>query len=527
MNTGPDSNTAIVPLKEMTRENHRMISSLPQQPPMASAPKARFLLSWWDREVNIWVLRKPATELFSSMDEGVDLNQNRKLLKTIVVKGDFNISSATINPEGTLLVVSTATDIKAFQLEHQDPSKPSDVKISTIDVPQKLSKLGASRVQLSPDSSWLCVVQDGLRVAMAKIERAENGAFTMPPQTIRKLPRFGRHIPRHVQNGGLGKYDRNITHIAFSPDSRMVATADLAGYVDTWILRAQNDQKNGAEDAESSSSSESDSSENEEESVAGDVESWVRNPAGKLLPKLPAAPAILSFSDEVPASQGDDYTLLGITSSWNIHVFHPLQGGLTPWSRRHPRKALPAPVLDLIDLPKGVFWQGPRAWIYGVSFLVMIDFSQDLPQPTEVAGVLVDQVGLKRKRTGKSTGAGGKMALGNLKPHNVTKHVDGKEEDIDMDDARPDDESNSDDEMDGANAELAQLRNTHNTNGGHAAGTELATTGAQRNSWWITHKYRPILGVVPLGEGEVALVERPLWDTDMPERYFGGEEWER
>lgn len=516
----------------MTRENHRIISSLPQQPPITSAPKARFLLSWWDREVNIWVLRKPATELFSSVDEGVNLNQNRKLLKTIVVKGDFNISSATINPEGTLLVVSTATDIKAFRLEHQDPLKPSDVKISSIEVPQKLAKLGASRVQLSPDSSWLCLVQDGLRVAMAKIERAEDEvSFTIPSQAIRKLPRFGRHIPRHVKNGGLGKYDRNITHITFSPDSRMVATADLAGYVDTWVLRSQKDKQNGAEEVEAgdSSSSESDDSESEEESVADDVESWVRNPNGKLLPKLPTAPAILSFSEELPAAQGDDYTLLGVTSSWNIHVFHPLQGGLTPWSRRHPRKALPAPVLDLIDLPKGVFWQGPRAWIYGVSFLVMIDLSQDLPQPTEATGVSTDQVGLKRKRTGKSTGAGGKMALGNLKPHNVTKHVDGEEEDIEMDDARPDEESNSDDEMDGAGtgAELAQLRNTHNGNGDQAAGTELTATGAQRNAWWITHKYRPILGVVPLGESEIALVERPLWDTDMPERYFGGEEWER
>jgi U3 small nucleolar RNA-associated protein 4 len=518
---GPDANMAIVPLKEMTREYHRIISNLPQQPPITSAQKARFIVSWWEREVHIWVLRKPAAELVKPGEGHFDLNQNRKLLRTIVIKGDFNISCATINPEGTLLVVSTATDVKAFRLEHQDPVKPSDVNITTVDVPQRLSKLGASKVQLSPDSSWLCLVQDGLRVLVANIDRSDDGgSFFIPENKIRKVFRLSRHTARHIQNGGLGKYDRSITHITFSRDSKMLATADMAGYVDTWVLRGQKDKKNGAEEA--GSSSEGDSSESEE-SVAGDAESWVRNPNGKLLPKLPSAPTVLSFSDDVPASRSNDYTLLGMTSSWNMHVFHPLQGSLTPWSRRHPRKALPAPVLDLIDPPKGVFWQGSRVWIYGISFLVMFDLSQDLPQPAPGTG----QVGLKRKRTGKNTGAGGKMALGNLAPQRVTKHLGNKEVDVDMDDVQPDDESNSDDDMGGtAGEELTQR------NGGHAsssAGMDLAetTTGTQRSAWWMTLKYRPILGVVPLDEGEIALVERPIWDMEMPERYFAGEEWER
>lgn len=129
----------LVPLREMGRENHRTISNLPQQPPILSAQKARFITSWWDREVHIWALRKPATEIFNQTgeeeeDEDVDINKNRKLLKTIVVKGDSNISSATINSEGTLLIVSTSIDIKAFRLEHQDPMKPSDVKLSAIEL---------------------------------------------------------------------------------------------------------------------------------------------------------------------------------------------------------------------------------------------------------------------------------------------------------------------------------------------------------------------------------------------------------
>lgn len=43
--------------------------------------------------------------------------------------------------------------------------------------------------------------------------------------------------------------------------------------------------------------------------------------------------------------------------------------------------------------------------------------------------------------------------------------------------------------------------------------------------WWFTFKYREILGVVPLSQGsgsspEVAVVERPIWDVNLPGRYI-------
>jgi len=74
---------------------------------------------------------------------------------------------------------------------------------------------------------------------------------------------------------------------------------------------------------------------------------------------------------------------------------------------------------------------------------------------------------------------------------------------------------------------------------------------------WSTFKYRPILGIVPIGvmtEGdgevvdgndqralghggdpsrgrpwgiEVAIVERPMWDVDLPPRYYGDQEWDK
>jgi len=50
---------------------------------------------------------------------------------------------------------------------------------------------------------------------------------------------------------------------------------------------------------------------------------------------------------------------------------------------------------------------------------------------------------------------------------------------------------------------------------------------------WHTFKYRPIMGVVLVGEGddgvgpEVAIVERPAWEAGLPGRWEGDQEWDR
>lgn len=113
-----------------------------------------------------------------------------------------------------------------------------------------------------------------------------------------------------------------------------------------------------------------------------------------------------------------------------------------------------------------------------------------------------------------------------LGPHFVHKHVEGQEETMDVDEAQSADESNSEDEQMGeTNGELSELRRNKSTT--TTDETDLAETGTGRTAWWMTYKYRPIFGMVSLDDGEVALVERPLWDVDMPATYFAGEEWER
>jgi len=122
------------------------------------------------------------------------------------------------------------------------------------------------------------------------------------------------------------------------------------------------------------------------------------------------------------------------------------------------------------------------------------------------------------------------MARGNLAPHQVRKHTADEEQDIDMEDAGEAEENNSDEDMGEGDGELSQLR-TNAAKNKDTASLEVSANDQERKAWWITYKYRPILGVVPLNKPgqplEVALVERPTWDTEMPERYFSGEPWER
>lgn len=69
-----------------------------------------------------------------------------------------------------------------------------------------------------------------------------------------------------------------------------------------------------------------------------------------------------------------------------------------------------------------------------------------------------------------------------------------------------------------------------------------------KSAWFLSLQYRSILGIVPIGGPddedseipseqvydtaapqsglEVAVIERPLWDVDLPPRFDGGQDWE-
>ncbi len=438
-----------------------------------------------------------------------------------------------------------------FQLDFVKGEHPERLEIKKVELAGV--NTGATKVQISPDNKWISWVEEGSKTMVVKVHAAESSAgISYTTSQPSKLHRIRRQIPKHILLGGLGTYDRNITQMAFSPDSKLLSVADLAGYIDTWVLRGPSEGANGAggeDDGEAASDSSSDSSDDESVDVAS--ERWVRNPKAALLPKLSAAPVVLSFST-TPRGDGD-YDLLVITTIKQFLLFNPLRGVLSEWSRRNTYAKLPAQFRDTRDQVKGVVWQGHRAWLYGVASLFMLDLSQDFnPEKDAPEGSRNGQrQGTKRKRDGQENGAGGRMeAKHSLVPQRVRTAVTGpdgtKWEDVEMADA--DDQKSAgassgveDDDEDVDGGELQRLRDDQGVNG-HA---EEAEKGGARAKWWHTYQFRPILGIVPVGgvqeangltngntsEGlpplEVALVERPLASDDLPERYFAEGEWER
>jgi U3 small nucleolar RNA-associated protein 4 len=517
---------------------------------------SRLLVGWWDREIHIWKLRQSFQEANSTGLESDDGEQNCKKdcprLGRIFIKGESNITSCSVSRDGSVLIVSTATAIKAFHLTVPDLDLDEKLKIREMSVPSKTisttENAGATKVQISPNGRWLAWIEEGTQVRIAEISRDESGPSIQLHSA--KLTRLRRDIPKHVRLGGLGNYERHITHITFSPDSNVLAAADLAGYIDTWIMRESVGQYGEApaeDDGESSS---------DEENGPGAGSPWVRNPKALLIPKLANAPVALSFSNDPIApilrdegEEGpDDYILLAVTATSRIYTFNPLEGSLTKWSRRNAVWKLPEEIRSTRDLIKGVVWAGSRIWMYGVSFVFMVDLAFDFTEQESGAS----KKNRKRKR-GADSGAGSKTEIGTLAPQPVRTLVarDGQEGewlDVEMADAEPqadasgDEDDNVEEEIGGR--ELEKLRKREQRC--RSEGEDNAPPSAEklRKKWWHTYKYRPILGIVPLvnagvGEGgetngvngsskkaareikkiEVALVERPKEDIALPERY--------
>lgn len=598
----------MLPLREFGMEYQRMLPCLPQEPAVQSAAKKRLLMSWWDREVCIWRINKtskPQHESSGSDSEAEKPRQSRKLVAKVVVKGEANISSASIASDGSLLAVSTSAEIKIFRLYSQKPGDSDALKIKKLDVPARLSAKGARLLQFSPDGHWLGTVRRDNRVIITGIVSDESSSFMIQP-ALSELNRLDRGTDKRTLRGGLGTYDRTVTRLAFSSNSRILAVSDLAGFVDTWVLEGRENiapttnGDNAANDASLPSSSDESEIEDDEERKPINVlgQRWIRNPSATLLPRLPSSAVVLCFrpanavaSEPLPDAtvilhptrnnryphsynlpQGED-RLMVVTASGVVMEFKVMQGALSEWSRRNPTASFPKEFNRLRDQTMGCLWDvgksKERIWLYGSSWLWMFDLSQDFPvgAPTQkpfkngyvngdVSNTIQPRPNKRRKMSdgGKTvtvglkratSGAGGavpdsELVTGISRRHQVISHEqDGKVResstehrqrlsDIDLDDS---DEKMGEDNMDSA---LNRLRRDEDAALANGDG-QLAENGDSdyTNSlhWWHTYKYRPIMGIVPIDNGEagleVALVERPTWEMDLPPRYYGDQDWEK
>ncbi|ESZ94051.1 hypothetical protein SBOR_5577 [Sclerotinia borealis F-4128] len=555
---GPDAAPTVLPLAQFGQENQRALPFLPQPSIIQSSTRKRLMMSWWDREIHIWRINGLSES--TNSDEPEVAAANRKLVAKILVRGESNITSATLNAAGNLVAISTVADIKLFRLKARKPEEGEGLKISPVAVPSAFSS-GARSIQFSPDGNWLSIVRDDSSIAVARILQDEEtpSSFSVIPQ-LSRLSRLDRNISKTKLLGGLGAYERTVTQTAFSSDSRILVVSDLAGFVDTWVLEGIEDLTQGLEETQEDDASDDDSDDGldvEEEKKPKLIfgQHWTQNPSATRIPKLPAAPVVLSFRPSMRPAQINGATppatrntpqpishelpvaedrLVIVTSTNEIYEFEVLAGSLTPWSRRNPTSTFPLAFRKLGDLARGCIWDisngRERIWLHGVGWLWMFDLSQDFHFENEEAEENGESeiAGNKRKRfqQGKS-GAGGMIDTDeketgmSRKIRKLIHEEETQETELDIEaikDAMDVDSEDDDREM------KLLLREKSQKSEDEKFGGPAQT--------YKTFKYRPILGVVEIGEGgeggpEVAIVERPIWEADLPMRYEGDQEWEK
>jgi U3 small nucleolar RNA-associated protein 4 len=234
---------------------------------------------------------------------------------------------------------------------------------------------------------------------------------------------------------------------------------------------------------------------------------------------------------------GED-RLLVVTATSEVFEFAVLKGGLSDWSRRNPISSFPEKFRKTLETVKGCIWdisdEKERVWLYSVNSLWMFDLSRDFP-PEENGqnGAIVETgdgnavVSKKRKRKQGRAGAGGVIPANKKNNIGMSRTVEKiiHEEVAEEHSLFPNE--NDDEGGDGDEYETA-LERLHRGDGPE----EGERGGEEKPHHWQTFKYRPIVGIVPIGDGkgesigpEVAVVERPIWEVELPPRYYGDQEW--
>ncbi|KAK5126746.1 hypothetical protein LTR85_009680 [Meristemomyces frigidus] len=546
---GSDIAPVVTPLREYGKENLRFLSALPQEAPVASAPKARLLVSWWEKDIHVYRIARQ-----SAASVTLEPEKPRKLVAKLSLTSKDNIRSASISSDGKLLAASTSTEIKLFQLKRR--VETDSLAVRKLDTPADFAALGGRMLSFAPDGKWLAAVtpDSELHVARFTIDRSQPKRILCLPETV-ELDR--RH--RHATQGAYKEYDRTISRVAWAGDSSVLVTGDLAGYMDSWVLeghedatapavdRTKHDSDKGSSDAESDSDSDDDD-DDDDAMVVYFGQHWTDNPAGHLLAKLDSAPLVMTFRPQqqmqplingnpgVHATRHNPHAhshelpsgprrLWVMTARHQMYEFDVLAGKLSDWSRRNPAAALPEDFTKIKDRVVGSVWDEhrERLWLYGSSWVFMLDVKQDLADGDSIQlskkkrrrrGDDADEGAAKRQKG--SSGAGDKIR--SSQDGGVARRFEnGQSTDLDLNaqPRRTNDLDEDEDEDDDAGLQLTRVRSSGDEQ--HAAANGERVNEERR--WWCTFKYRPILGMVPLadvsdvepeGEIEAVIVERPV-----------------
>ncbi|KIV77880.1 hypothetical protein PV11_09658 [Exophiala sideris] len=606
---GEDCRPIVLPIRKAHSELHRNLSHLPQRSLISASPSSRLFMSWWDNEILIYQVNKPRNPGEQNFDFDGTTPSSYENLAQLVIQGDENIQDAQMSADGQFIVAATTNSVKLFQLRKTQAAGRPCLRTRLVELPPAIVRSGARRTGFSPDGKWLYTIRKDNTIALNKVvlTREPKDGPTIHEKTV-KLYR----VSRKQSVSSLGTYPQTITHVAFSSDSRVLAVGDLSGAIDTWVLEGHEDVdyvEAASDNSDNSSDSSSDDDEEEDESPVIHAQKWIRNPSGSQLPQLDSSLLALSFrpsdhpsisnpvdgnrdlhatrhtahpvAHELPSS---NIRLVAITATHQLTEFDVLASRLSDWSRRNPSEYLPHAFTRIKDRVVGCFWDctdpethGERLWLYGSSWLLMLDVSQDLqeqnatPASTDVSPTkpkvaslggyeVLDPVeskspavinGHAHKKRKRNTGAGDAIpeyhrpsGMGSTirKFKNDRAEVDM----VDMDGADNAEEQDTDmfDDEIGDDSLALMRRRDDQTQMQQSAQLSDANGDPQatkaRPTHWCTFAYRAILGVGVIGPPptdpadletkkrgpvEVVIVERDVYDVPKGSR-FAGQEWD-
>lgn len=579
---GVEGSLVVVPLLAQDTEYHRKLPFAPQMPPITGAD--RFVVSWWENQVGVWSI---APRRHSDQDN----NASYKEVLRMSLSSEEHITSASVSKSGRQLAVSTMSNTKLFLLANS-PADDRHLKATKIDTPPTLSQNGSRLTRISPDARWLLTLSSTDDVKIHRlVANAESNTVSVIDH-INLLSRRSRPENKlDWLDGAWGRYKRSITRAVFSEDSRSIAVSDISGTIDTWTLQGEEDlsaeacEKVARLNGEKEDSDEEDGDEDDERLLTFYGEHWVQSGQP---PRLQSMPLVLCFRSKAsaphlsngfhPSTQGPAETLLVLTSKHELLEFVVRDGSLSDWSRRNPSRLLPDEFKIQKDRATGAIVEPlrNRLWLYSATWLCMFNLDEDLParaglnkEPAGDQALANDEHDEKpeRKRKRNSSFSAGRpdmkkvmnsrsstqgaagdkirdSELGGgvaergyrtLDKRGASKLVETtsakRQTGSDDEDGSFDEDEDEDEQK--TKAPIFQRRPIHKPE-------------SSRNEFYLTQRYRSILGIVPLsapstpmvnGSGrrskekaqqslEVALIERPNHEIDMGPRHPDKYTWD-